>query len=85
MGVISGIAVFFMIWWTLLFVVLPWGIQRHDGSVQGVDPGAPQRHGIAKKFLITTIMAAIVWVIIYLLVKSDYLSFQSMAEKLAVT
>ncbi len=85
MGWVSGIALYFMIWWVLLFAVLPWGIERNDGSVKGADPGAPQRHNLAKKFMINTVLAAIVWLVIYALVRSDYFSFQSMAERLAIT
>ncbi len=84
MGPVSGTAVFFMIWWTLLFVVLPWGVTQHDGSVAGADPGAPQHNNIKRKFLITTLISAVVWVIIFLLIRSDLISFQRLAERLTL-
>ena len=30
MGWISGIFVYFLIWWVVLFAVLPWGVQVPD-------------------------------------------------------
>jgi predicted secreted protein len=83
MGFVSGLATFFMIWWTMLFVTLPLGVQRHDGSVKGVDPGAPQNANMKKKFLLTTGLAIIVWLIVFALVESD-LSFRDMANRMAL-
>jgi len=80
-GVISGLATFFMIWWTMLFVTLPFGIQRHDGSVQGADPGAPQRANMLRKFAITTGLSIVVWIIVFFLVQSD-ISFREIAERM---
>ena len=85
MGAISGFAVYFMVWWVVLFAVLPWGIQRHDGSIEGVDPGAPQIHGLKKKMLITSILSLLVWLVIYFLVETDYISFQTMAERIPLS
>jgi GTP-binding protein Era len=39
-----GCAIFFLIWWVVLFAVLPWGVRsQHEGGevVPGTDPGAP--------------------------------------------
>ena len=42
MPVTTGIAIFFLIWWIVLFAVLPWGVrsQQEDAEVApGTDPG----------------------------------------------
>ena len=86
MGPISGAAVFFMVWWTILFVVLPWGMTRRDGAageqVPGADPGAPQYNNIRRKFLITTLISIGVWLCIFLIIRSDIFSFQRLAAGL---
>jgi predicted secreted protein len=60
----GGLAVYFVIWWTVLFAVLPFGVrsQAEAGNVEdGTDPGAPVVPGLLKKALITTVVAAIVF------------------------
>lgn len=81
----SGVVVFLLIWWTLLFTVLPWGNDRHDGAVTGADPGAPQTDRIRRKFIITTIISAALWIAIFLLIESDLISFRLLAQHLGVT
>jgi len=59
-----GIATFVIIWWTLLFAILPFGVRsQHEGDsmVPGTDPGAPIRHRLGLKILINTVLAAILW------------------------
>jgi len=59
-----GIATFVIIWWTLLFAILPFGVRsQHEGDsmVPGTDPGAPIRHRLGLKILINTVLASILW------------------------
>lgn len=69
MKLASAIAIYFVIWWTVLFAVLPFGVRNaHEaGEVvqQGNEAGAPVAHGLVKKFLITTVVAAVVFAAIY--------------------
>ena len=67
MTVVFVIALYLLIWWTLLFAVLPFGIrsQAETGNVQaGTDPGAPVTHGLVKKALITSLISAVVLAIV---------------------
>ncbi len=72
----SGVLVFVMIWWTSLFVVLPWGVRRDEG----LGTGAPQLANIKKKFLITTALAAVIWVIIFVLIEIELISFYDIGK-----
>ncbi|MBL4595967.1 MAG: DUF1467 family protein [Robiginitomaculum sp.] len=66
MGPITSLAVFFVIWWVVLFTVLPFGIrgQWEDGdTVAGTEPGAPVKTNLRRKFIITTIIAALIFVV----------------------
>jgi predicted secreted protein len=60
----TSIAVYFIIWWTVLFAVLPWGVrsQQESGTVSpGTDPGAPAVPRLLMKLIGTTIVAAMVF------------------------
>ena len=40
MSVVSGLAIYFVIWWITLFMVLPFGVRRDEKIEIGNDPGA---------------------------------------------
>ena len=68
MTIAGGMAVYFVIWWTVLFAVLPFGIhsQAEEGNITaGTDPGAPVLPGLAKKAAITTVIAAMVFALVW--------------------
>jgi predicted secreted protein len=70
MDVVGYIAIYFVIWWVVLFAVLPFGVRsQHDTGevVQGTEPGAPVRPRFLLKFLITSLIAALVWGVVVLL------------------
>lgn len=72
-GIGSAIAVYFIIWWLSLFVVLPFGVrsQHETGTVaEGTDPGAPAVPMIARKLVITTLLAAVFFGIFLLVINS---------------
>jgi predicted secreted protein len=62
------IAIYFLIWWITLFAVLPWGVrsQADGGEVTpGTDPGAPPIHRLWGKLLWTTLVATVVFGILF--------------------
>jgi predicted secreted protein len=62
------IAIYFIIWWVVLFAVLPWGVrsQEESGEVTpGTDPGAPAVHRIWMKLVYTTVTASVVFGVLY--------------------
>ena len=64
MGFGTGFAIFFIIWWVMLFVVLPFGHRSQDDE-NDVAPGtvasAPANFSLWKVVLRTTIVSAIVF------------------------
>ena len=80
MGITGSIIVYVMIWWIIFFSVLPVGIQSNKEvfkeRVGGEDPGAPKNPKIGKKFLITTIITSIIFVVIYYLVNINLLNLR---------
>jgi predicted secreted protein len=64
MSITTAIAIFFVIWWISLFLVLPFGVrsQHEDGEiVPGSEPGAPITARIARKLMWTTVVAAVLF------------------------
>ncbi len=61
MGWATGVMVYFVIWWTVLFTVLPLGVRRVEQPGRGQEHGAPERPDLARKAIITTILAAVLW------------------------
>ena len=80
MGITGSIIVYVLIWWVIFFSVLPVGIQSKKEKfierVDGIDPGAPNNPKIGKKFLITTIITSIIFIVIYYLVKFNLLNLR---------
>ena len=62
------VAIYFIIWWVVLFAVLPWGVhsQQESGEVApGTDPGAPAIHKVWHKLGWTTIIASLIFAMFY--------------------
>jgi len=78
MGWFNGIIVFFCVWWVVLFMVLPWGVRRVENPEPGHEPGAPERPMLWRKALITTLLSAVVWLAIHLVISLEVVSFREM-------
>ena len=69
MSLTSGLAFFFIIWWLVLFTVLPWGAhsphEEGDDVESGHAPSSPKKLLLARKFAITTFVALIFFAIFY--------------------
>jgi predicted secreted protein len=65
----TAIAIYFVVWWIVLFAILPWGVKNaHEAGetvLEGNEPGAPVQHQLGKKALITTVVAGVVFALIY--------------------
>jgi predicted secreted protein len=75
---VTGLAVYVVVWWIVLFTVLPWGAQPPDNPQPGHATSAPEKPRMWIKAGVTTVIAAIVWLGIYWLVESDLISFRRM-------
>jgi len=72
----TGLMVYLVIWWTILFAVLPLGVRRVQNPGRGQDPGAPEKPDLVRKAIITTVVAALLWLGFYYLHQSDALNFR---------
>jgi len=77
MGWLSAIVVYVITWWVALFAFLPLWVTPSEPGDPGHAAGAPQRPRLLLKAAITTAVATVIWLGIWLLVRSPYLSFRS--------
>jgi predicted secreted protein len=80
MSLTLSLALYFIIWWTVLFAVLPIGVrsQYENGEVvPGSEGAAPHKPMLAKKALLTTVVAAIVFGFVHLAVAEKMVSLDS--------
>ncbi len=78
MGWISGIFVYFLIWWVVLFAVLPWGVQVPDKPEPGHAPSAPINPRMGLKVIATTVVSAFIWVAVWYVISSGWISLRSL-------
>jgi predicted secreted protein len=67
MRVSGSLALYFVIWWILLFAVLPFGIRSQIEAgevVKGSEPGAPAAPALREKAIWTTLVASTVLIIV---------------------
>ena len=87
MSLPTSIAIYFIIWWVVLFAVLPWGVrsQDEDGTiVPGSDPGAPAIPRLRRKLVWTTIVAAIVFALWYVVYTYRLIALDDLARLLGM-
>ena len=64
---VSWLAIYFVLWWLCLFMVLPFGVRNQvdDGEVvQGTEPGAPVLLRLWPRLLATTLLALVLQIVL---------------------
>ncbi|HUY69160.1 MAG TPA: DUF1467 family protein [Alphaproteobacteria bacterium] len=84
MTLFSYITVFILIWWIVLFCVLPLDIQNITKPKDGSMPGAPARVNMKRKLIVTTVIAVVLWCGACALIASNLISFSAIAAKMPV-
>ena len=79
---ITGLAIIYIIiWWIVFFAILPIDVERKKlVKVDGEDPGSPENPKMLKKFIYCTSITTILFIIIYLLMKFEYLNLRNIIE-----
>ena len=77
---ITGLTILYIIiWWIVFFSILPIDVKREKPiKIEGEDAGSPQNPKILKKFIYCTGITSIIFIIIYLLIKYDYLNLRNL-------
>jgi len=88
MSLATAIAIYFIIWWAVLFAVLPWGVrsQEEAGTVaKGTDPGAPVIPRLGRKLIWTSSVAALVFTLWYVVYTYRLVAIDDLAATLGMT
>lgn len=78
MNTFTAVVLYALIWWTVLFAVLPFGTRPvADADAVTGWRGAPERPHMLRKVIATTLVAAVIWAGCYALITSDLVSFRN--------
>jgi len=80
MSLTSALAVYFILWWVTLFAVLPWGVRNSHETGQevaaGHEAGAPVNPRIGRKMLVTTVIASLLFILVYGQITYGWVGFE---------
>jgi predicted secreted protein len=68
--------IFVIVWWLVLFMVLPFGATPPDEPEPGMAPSAPVRPRVGLKILVTTAIAALLTALILWLIQSGLIQLR---------
>jgi len=82
MTIFTGIILYIMIYWLALFAVLPFGNKFVEVTETGNVTSAPDHANMKRKFIITAIVSAIIWMIVFLSIHFEIIDFYEIARKM---
>ena len=76
---LTGLAIIYIIiWWIVFFAILPIDVNRAKTvKIDGEDPGSPENPRMFKKFLYCTGISSVIFILIFLLIKFEYLNLRN--------
>ena len=78
MSITGSAVIYIIIWWIVFFAILPIDVNRTKTvKIDGEDPGSPENPKILKKFIYCTLITTIIFTIIFLLIKFEYLNLRN--------
>ena len=80
-------AIYFVLWWLVLFVTLPFGVrsQHEDGEgAPGTDPGAPIASQMGRKLIWTTVISAVIFAIATLAYDAGYFNVERLSKLMGI-
>ena len=79
MDIVSSIVVYILLWWWVFFMVLPFGAKPAEEQIPGQAASAPEKPLIVTKMLITSVIAAVLFFIVRVVITSGIFSFRDLA------
>ena len=78
MDFVSGLVVFILLWWWVFFMSLPFGIKIPHVVETGHATSAPEKPGLWFKAMISTVVALVLFVIVYLIIDTGLISLSQL-------
>jgi len=82
MTLLAAFFTYLIIWWTVLFAVLPWGNRQPETPETGMAYGAPMNPNMKKKFVATTLVSFVVLALVYLGIEMNLIDFRENAREM---
>ena len=76
MTIVTGLVAYIILWWLVLFMVLPWGVRAPEESAAGHVAGAPTAPRPWLKFGVATGIATVLWTIAYAVIEPNLISLR---------
>ena len=79
----TWLAIYFVLWWVMLFVTLPFGIRsQHEdgGGAPGTDPGAPIMSRMGVRLIWTTLLSAVIFAAGLMAYDAGYLNIERLSK-----
>ena len=76
MNWLTAVVVYVLTWWVTLFAILPLWVTPSQPGEPGHAAGAPRRPLMGRKLALTSAIAAVIWLGIYILVREPWISFR---------
>jgi len=79
MSITSAIVLYAVLWFMTFFIALPIRLKTQGDMgeiVPGTHAGAPEHHYLKKKAVITTAVAAVLWVLVAWVISSGLITLQ---------
>ncbi len=79
----TAFAIYFVLWWLVLFLTLPFGVRsQHEdgGGAPGTDPGAPVLARMGRKLIWTTAISAVIFAIAMWAYYQGYLNIERLSK-----
>jgi predicted secreted protein len=85
LGILTLIAMYLTIWWTVIFAILPLGLRSHaeEGvkAPPGCEPGAPVKIDFKRKAITTTWVSIIVFVVLVVIIESGWVTLPQLSSQ----
>ncbi|MFM9842872.1 MAG: DUF1467 family protein [Dongiaceae bacterium] len=75
-----GLFIFLLIWWTVLFTVLPWGNRAPEKVEPGHAPSAPENPRLLLKAIVTTGISLVIWFGIYYVISRGLITIPKLRQ-----
>ena len=77
MNWVEGIVAYIIIWWVVIFAVLPFGVRPAPKGDPGYAAGAPANPRLVLKAAVTTAVATLIWLGLYAAVRNNLIDFRA--------
>jgi predicted secreted protein len=78
---VGGVAIYFVLWWLVLFTVLPWRATSHHELGHDIEAGhaasAPVNPHMMRKFVATTLISAVIFAIGWGVIEAGWVTLDS--------